>query len=85
MVCAAVLERDSNQCQAIRMGGECAGPLDVHEIIRRSQWPEGQYVPANCVAVCRRHHDVLTSPTAEERSLAHALGLIGYSYERPDV
>lgn len=33
-----------------------AGPLDVHEVIPRSVWPDGELVDDNCVTICRLHH-----------------------------
>lgn len=59
---------------------ECAGPLDVHEIIPRSAWPGGWLVPSNCVLLCRHgHHRWVT----DNPSAAHAIALHGFSYERP--
>lgn len=92
---AEVLERDNNLCQfwhyaweapfrddAPSIAGapiDCAGPLDVHEIIPRSAWAGGWLVPANCVTVCRTHHQWVTEHPAE----AHGIGLHGWSWERP--
>lgn len=59
--------------------GMCSVELDVHEIIPRSAWPDGELVADNCVLVCRSHHiwiDYHPEP-------AHAMGLHGYSWERP--
>ena len=59
-----VLARDRNRCQAHERGapGRCWHPsdlkdLDVHEVIPRQAWSAGYLVDANCLAVCRRHHD----------------------------
>lgn len=82
-VVAAVHARDRT-CQGVHMipGHEkwdCAGPLDVHEVIPRSAWAKGYLEPANCVLLCRKAHDwVGDNPEA-----AHAVGLHGYSWERP--
>lgn len=57
----------------------CAGPLDVHEIIPRSAWRDGDLEVDNCVLLCRRHHDWVGDHPTE----AHELGLHGYSWERP--
>lgn len=57
----------------------CRGRLDPHEIIPRSAWAAGELVVENVVMICRRHHDwVGDFPDA-----AHAVGLHGYSWERP--
>jgi hypothetical protein len=56
----------------------CGGPLDVHEIIPRSVWPDGDLVESNCVLICRVHHDWIGDHPAE----AHRLGLHGFSWER---
>jgi len=58
---------------------DCAGPLDVHEVIPRSAWRDGELVESNCVLVCRRHHHWID----DHPSLAHEMGLHGYSWERP--
>lgn len=60
---------------------ECAGPLEVHEVIPRSAWRDGELVESNCVLVCRLHHDLIGDNPAE----AHRLGLHGFSWERPVV
>ncbi len=73
-----VLQRDQYVCQARHAPGDCAGVLDVHEKIRRSQWAAGIYDVDNCVTVCRRHHEWITgNPQA-----AHDLGLVLWSWER---
>lgn len=59
----------------------CGGPLDVHEIIPRSAWRKGYLVVDNCVLICRAHHQWVDANPDE----AHANGLHGYSFERPDV
>lgn len=57
----------------------CDGPLDVHEIIPRSAWPDGELVDNNTVTVCRSHHQWIDW----HPHYAHQLGLHGYSHERP--
>lgn len=57
----------------------CGGRLDVHEIIPRSAWPDGELVESNCLLVCRRHHDWID----DNPEPAHLLGLHGFSWERP--
>ena len=57
---------------------ECGGRLDVHEIIPRSAWAEGQYDLDNCVLVCRAHHQWIDNNPA----LAHDIGLHKFSWER---
>lgn len=58
----------------------CAGPLDVHEIIPRSAWRDGDLDPDNCVLVCRRHHDWIGNHPLQ----AAELGLHGFSWQRKD-
>lgn len=58
---------------------ECRGGLDGHERIPRSAWPGGHLVLSNVVTVCRGHHRWIDGHEIE----AHALGLHGYSWERP--
>lgn len=85
---AAAWDRDRGFCQARpRMiaagwGGDlarCRGPMDSHEVIPRSAWHEGQYVLENVIVVCRWHHDWI----GDHPHAAHALGLHGFSWERP--
>ena len=77
---AAVLERDGG-CVAANLLPlvACRLPLDVHEVIPRSAWSHGYLVESNAVALCRAHHDYVGTHQSE----AHALGLHGYSWERP--
>lgn len=87
-VVAQVLDRDGG-CQwskaclhggALHLTGlPCAGPLDVHEIIPRSAWAKGYLEPSNCIALCRAHHGWVGDHPTD----AHAMGLHGYSWERP--
>lgn len=74
---AEVLARDRG-CVAHRHGltGRCAGPLDVHEIIRRSRWSAGYLEPDNCVVLCRSHHDWVTLHDTEAMA-------VGLSKRRP--
>lgn len=74
----AVIHRDRS-CRAIERGvpGACGGPLDVHEILPRSADASGYLDPANCILLCRRHHEwVGANPSA-----AHDVGLHRYSWE----
>lgn len=57
----------------------CGGPLDPHEVIPRSVWPDGELVLENVMMVCRRHHEWIGDNPAH----AHALNLHGFSWERP--
>lgn len=57
----------------------CGGPLDAHEIIPRSVWPDGELVASNIIVVCRIHHAWI----GDHPKWAHELGLHGFSYERP--
>lgn len=59
----------------------CGGDLECHEIIPRSAWPAGWLVLANTVSCCSRHHAWI----GDHPEAAHAIGLHGYSHERPDV
>lgn len=58
---------------------ECRGPLDKHELVRRSHWRAGAVVMENCVLVCRTHHDWIGSHPAK----AVALGLAKWSTDAP--
>jgi hypothetical protein len=80
-VVAAVVARDGLGCRARLSvpGVACGGPYDVHEVIPRSAWRDGYLVVSNCIVVCRSHHDWI----GDYPDAAHALGLHGYSYERP--
>lgn len=81
-VCAAVRLRDGFDCRAKGLlPGPCGGLLDVHEIIPRSAWPAGWLVVANCVAVCRQHHQWIDNHPAE----AAAAGFHGFSFDRARV
>lgn len=57
----------------------CSGPLEVHEIIPRSVWPDGELEESNCLLVCRRHHDWID----DELDAARLVGLHAFSWERP--
>jgi hypothetical protein len=49
----------------------CSGHLDVHEIVPRSVWPDGDLDENNCVLLCRVHHSWLDG----DRYLAEQIGL----------
>lgn len=36
--------------------GPCAGPVDTHEIVRRSQMAEAAYMDDVTIGACRKHH-----------------------------
>jgi hypothetical protein len=76
---AFVLLRDGG-CKgaAVVPSVSCSGPLDVHELVRRSQWREGFLHPENCVLLCRGHHDFVHA----NPSSARAVGLLLRSHER---
>jgi hypothetical protein len=57
----------------------CSGALAGHEVIPRSAWPGGHLVVGNVRTLCKAAHRWVH---AHERE-AHALGLHGYSWERP--
>ena len=52
-----VLERDVC-CRGLAVLPEiiCSGPLDVHEIVRRSQDSSAWLNPDLCLLICRAHH-----------------------------
>lgn len=79
---AEVLERDGYTCQAREVLPDiaCSGRLDVHELVRRSQWSEGWLYASNCVAVCRNHHRFVTT----HPEVGHAVGLVVWSWEREE-
>lgn len=60
-------------------GLPCRGRLDCHEIIPRSAWPAGYLDPSNVLLVCEYAHRWID----HHPSGAHALGLHGFSWERP--
>ena len=53
-----VLARD-NGCVGAQLVTwvSCAGPIDVHEVVRRSQDSTAWLNPDLCVSICRSHHD----------------------------
>lgn len=68
------------RCRAWQvLPGDCSGPDDVHELVRRGQWRAGYLDPDNCVLVCRHHHDYIGA----HRDEAAAVGLHLQSWERP--
>jgi hypothetical protein len=79
-VVAAARLRDGGCVAKGRVPGvECAGPLDGDEIIARSAWPGGHLVLENVQTLCRAHHEWKHAhPIA-----AHDLGLLRWSWERP--
>lgn len=83
-VVALVVARDK-VCQAANLHAlisdlPCGGRLDPHERIPRSAWAAGYYVADNVVLVCEHAHRWIDN----HPNGAHALGLHGYSWERPD-
>ena len=58
---AAVKERDGGCQAAFLFDTDCAGPFDTHEVIRRSAWSGGHLVEANCLLLCRLHHEAVTT------------------------
>lgn len=67
----AVLKRD-RRCRAYGiLPGPCGGQMDVHEVIARARWTGGYLVPENCQAVCRVHHDWITTHPAEAEALGY--------------
>lgn len=80
-LCEVALERAAHRCEAAELlpAIACAGELDVHEVIPRSAWPGGHLVLSNVKVCCRAHHRYI----GEHQNEAHALGLHGWSWERP--
>lgn len=68
-----VRERDRT-CRARWIVPEvaCRGEGDVHELVQRSLWPAGYLEPANCILLCRAHHDWIDDHIDE----AHDLDLL---------
>lgn len=69
-----VLARDGGCVGRGRAPGRCWHPadadtLDVHELVNRSAWRAGWLVPENCVSLCRRHHDWVTTHPDEAREV----------------
>ena len=63
-----VLDRDGGCVGATRLPDiVCAGPVDVHEIVRRSQNANAWLEPDLCVAICRAHHDAVHAHPAQAR------------------
>jgi hypothetical protein len=56
---------------------DCGGPLDVHELVRRSQWRAGWLVPDNAIVLCRAHHMWCHDHPLEARNL----GLLRLAHE----
>jgi hypothetical protein len=66
-----VLKRD-RRCRAFGiLPGPCSGQMDVHEVISRARWTGGYLVPENCQAVCRGHHDYITTHPEEAEELGY--------------
>jgi hypothetical protein len=68
-----VLARD-NGCigAALVSWVPCAGPIDVHEVVRRSQDSTAWLNPELCVSLCRAHHDY----THHNPGVAYQIGLL---------
>lgn len=77
-----VVDRADGRCEARELipSVDCGGPMDVHEVIPRSAWPDGWLIAANCKLVCRRHHHFID----DNPDTARTLGLHGSSWDRPD-
>lgn len=75
LLCDVPLDRIRNEGAPLT----CWGDLDGHEVIQRSVRPGGHLEPDNIRLVCRRHHEWLE----RDAMLAHELGLLKFSWERP--
>lgn len=51
---------------------DCAGPIDVHEVVRRSQDSTAWLNPDLCISICRAHHDW----THDNPGVAYQIGLL---------
>ena len=59
-------------CKAANLDlGDCWGPLDVDEIVLRSQLKDAELIEDNCQVLCRKHHQW----KHENPSKARELGL----------
>ncbi len=62
------LRRAMYRCSAPgAFGIRCAGPIDVHELQSRGVRPGGHLDPDNCIALCRAHHEHVTTHPAQAR------------------
>jgi 5-methylcytosine-specific restriction endonuclease McrA len=82
-----VLERDGS-CVGPQRGlrGICGNVgyrtgLEVHEVAARSTTPGSHLRVDLAVALCPRHHDMVTSPFGEDRERAIKAGLLVRSWE----
>ena len=65
-------------CKAVNLDiGECWGPLDVDEIVLRSQLKDAELIEENCQVLCRKHHQW----KHENPSKARELGLYRSAWE----
>lgn len=62
----AITAERTRSCVLAHLGG-CDGPIDPHEIVRRSQMKESPYVAELVVGLCRRHHGLDTYRLTGER------------------
>jgi hypothetical protein len=77
-VVAAVHERDQGCQGAARLPhNEGGGPMDCHELKRRSHDSDGWLIADRCVSLCRNHHRHVT----EHPEQGHAVGLVKWSWE----
>lgn len=76
----AAWARDGGRCRARTLVPHvaCGGPLEVHEVVPRSAWREGELVLSNVIVICRAHHTWVGNEVHE----AHRVGLHGFSWER---
>lgn len=52
--------RDGRRCTVARLlGGRCSGVLHVHHVIPRSERPDLELDPDNCITACACHHPTL--------------------------
>jgi hypothetical protein len=78
VVRAEVLGRDGGCVARDRLPQvDCGGSLDVHELVRRSQWRAGWLVPSNAIVLCRNHHSWCHDHPLEARNL----GLLRLAHE----
>jgi hypothetical protein len=62
-----LLERSSEKLADGRLTWECSGELDAHHITSRGAG--GGDEPANCILLCRRHHQMAHMNTITREQL----------------
>lgn len=76
----AVTTRDGGCRAAGWLAAVCAGVIDVHETATRARLPGSHLDTRWCIAVCRRHHDLIHDHPIE----AAAAGFLVHSWQVTD-